>query len=65
MRFSSAILPADGEVKITVDVKNTGKYSGDEVVQLYVRYLDSKVERPLKQLKGFTRVPVNAGETNP
>ncbi|MBN1144524.1 MAG: glycoside hydrolase family 3 C-terminal domain-containing protein [Bacteroidales bacterium] len=65
MRFSTAVLPANDEVKITVDVKNTGKYSGDEVVQLYVRYLDSKVERPLRQLKGFARVPVNAGETKP
>ncbi len=65
IRLSNAIIPADGEVKITVDVKNTGQYSGDEVVQLYVRFLDSKVERPLKQLKGFARVPVNAGETKP
>ena len=35
---------------------------GDEAVQLYVRYLDSKVERPLKQLRNFKRVTLNAGE---
>jgi len=41
---------------VSVTLKNTGKRAGDEVVQLYVRHLDSKVERPLKELKGFTRV---------
>lgn len=65
MRLNKTVLQSDGEVDITVNVKNTGKYSGDEVVQLYVKYLDSKVERPQKQLKGFTRVLVNAGETKP
>jgi beta-glucosidase len=53
----------EGAVKITADVKNTGKVDGEEVVQLYVRFPDSKVERPLKQLKGFTRVAIKAGET--
>ena len=36
---------------------------GDEVVQLYVQYHGSRVERPLKQLKGFKRVHIRAGET--
>jgi beta-glucosidase len=48
---------------VSVNVKNTGKRDGDEVVQLYVSYSDSKVERPLKQLKGFKRVFIKAGET--
>ena len=48
---------------VSVDVKNTGNLDGDEVVQLYVSYPDSKVERPLKQLKGFKRVFIPAGET--
>ena len=50
-------------ILVSVNVKNTGKLDGDEVVQLYVEYPDSKVERPIKQLKGFKRVFIRAGET--
>ncbi|HEY2583624.1 MAG TPA: fibronectin type III-like domain-contianing protein, partial [Mucilaginibacter sp.] len=52
-----------GEVTVSVDVKNTGSRAGDEVVQLYVKHLKSKVERPEKELKGFKRITLNAGET--
>ena len=47
---------------VSVKVKNIGKRDGDEVIQLYVSYPDSKVERPLKQLKGFKRVFIVAGK---
>ncbi len=50
-------------VNVSVDVKNTGRRAGEEVVQLYVKHLDSKVERPLKELKGFARVALRPGET--
>ena len=50
-------------VIVSVNVKNTGKRDGDEVIQLYVSYPDSKVERPMKQLKGFKRVFIRAGQT--
>ena len=50
-------------VLVSVNVRNTGSRDGDEVVQLYVSYPDSKVERPLKQLKGFKRVFIPAGKT--
>ncbi len=53
----------DGTLNLTVDVKNTGLRTGDEVVQLYVRYPNSKVSRPQKQLRAFQRVTVAAGET--
>ena len=43
-------------VDVSVALKNTGQRAGDEVVQLYVKHLDSKVARPLKELKGFTRI---------
>lgn len=43
-------------IDVSVALKNTGQRAGDEVVQLYVKHLDSKVARPLKELKGFTRV---------
>jgi beta-glucosidase len=48
---------------VSVNVKNTGQRDGEEVVQLYVSYPGSKVERPLKQLKGFKRVFIPAGQT--
>ncbi|MDR1644490.1 MAG: glycoside hydrolase family 3 C-terminal domain-containing protein [Tannerellaceae bacterium] len=53
----------DGTVEVSVDVKNTGKKDGDEVVQLYVAFPNSKVARPIKQLKGFQRIHIPAGET--
>jgi len=48
---------------VSVSIKNTGKRDGDEVVELYVSYPGSKVERPLKQLKGFKRAFIPAGES--
>jgi beta-glucosidase len=53
----------DGQMNITVSVHNTGKRDGQEVVQLYVAHMGSKVERPIKELKGFQRVALKAGET--
>lgn len=52
----------DEHVTLKVLVKNTGSRDGEEVVQLYASYPDSKVERPMKQLRAFTRVPITAGE---
>jgi beta-glucosidase len=46
-----------------VNVRNTGKRDGQEVVQLYVKHIGSKVYRPIKELKGFRRVALKAGET--
>jgi beta-glucosidase len=53
----------DGTVEVSVEVKNTGKKDGDEVVQLYVAFPNSKVVRPIKQLKGFQRINIPAGQT--
>lgn len=63
LQTSSSSLRSDSRLQISVDVRNTGPREGDEVVQLYVRYPDSEVPRPLKQLRGFQRVTVPAGET--
>ncbi len=54
---------ADQTIKVSVDVKNTGKVIGDEVVQLYIRDAISSVIRPVKELKGFKRVTLKADET--
>ena len=53
----------EGEnLKVTAKVKNTGAIDGDEVVQVYVGFENSAVDRPVKQLRGFQRVSVKAGE---
>jgi len=63
LRISSESVNAAGEVVVSVDVRNTGTRTGDEVVQMYVKHLDSAVERPLKELRGFERIPLGPGET--
>ena len=50
-------------ITFTVNVTNTGKKAGSEVVQLYIRDLKSYLPRPLKELKGFEKVYLNPGET--
>jgi beta-glucosidase len=61
LRFSAAGLK--DTMNITVDVTNTGDRVGDEVVQLYVSHENSKVVRAIKELKGFSRITLRAGET--
>ncbi|HEU5103081.1 MAG TPA: glycoside hydrolase family 3 C-terminal domain-containing protein [Roseiflexaceae bacterium] len=63
LRLSAGALGADETLGISVDVTNTGQRAGDEVVQLYVKHLDSVVERPLQELKGFRRASLAPGET--
>jgi beta-glucosidase len=57
---TSGITPA---TTVSVDVTNTGHRDGDEVVQLYVAHQNSHVERPLEELKAFTRIHLAAGQT--
>lgn len=52
-----------GRATVFVDVTNTGKMAGDEVVQMYIRDDVGSVSRPVKELKGFTRVHLKPGET--
>jgi beta-glucosidase len=51
-----------GAIDVSVLVKNIGQRAGDEVVQLYVNHLNSRVSRPLKELKAFTRVLLGSQE---
>ncbi len=64
--YSSLAMPATlgrGQTAtVRVTVQNTGKRVGDEVAQLYVRALDSKVARPVRELKGFGRVSLQPGQ---
>jgi beta-glucosidase len=50
-------------IRVAIDLTNSGTRAGDEVVQLYVRDLVASVTRPVKQLAGFARVHLQAGET--
>ena len=60
----SSITPND-KITISVNVKNTGDYDGDEVVQIYMTTPDSpaSLQRPIKRLKGFKRVTIPRGQT--
>jgi beta-glucosidase len=63
LRTSAEQLKRDGEITVSVDVRNTGSRAGNEVVQMYVAHLHSKVERPIEELKGFKRIALEPGET--
>jgi beta-glucosidase len=63
LKTSAKRLAQDGTVTVSVDVTNTGSRDGDAVVQLYVAYPHSKVQRPREELEGFARVHVAAGKT--
>ncbi|HWD94324.1 MAG TPA: glycoside hydrolase family 3 C-terminal domain-containing protein [Verrucomicrobiae bacterium] len=56
-------ISADEKISVTVNVKNTGHRAGDDVVQLYTREINPSVTRPVRELRGFQRVSLAAGET--
>ncbi|MDR2362281.1 MAG: glycoside hydrolase family 3 C-terminal domain-containing protein [Prevotellaceae bacterium] len=56
-------LPPDGAITITATIKNSSNVDGTEVAQLYVRDMVASVARPVRELKGFQRVWLKAGET--
>lgn len=62
LEISPSRIQPNGYVEVKFNVENTGTYSGDEVVQLYVRKDVSSVARPVKELKGFKRIPIGIGE---
>ena len=63
--ISKSSITPDDRITVSVNVKNTGDYDGDEVVQIYVTTPDSpaSLERPIKRLKGFKRVTIPRGQT--
>jgi len=62
LQVSPRQVTANAQVTVSLQVENTGKRSGDEVVQLYVHPLQCSVKRPSKELRGFERVALNPGE---
>ncbi|QGI70868.1 hypothetical protein CEK27_003197 [Fusarium fujikuroi] len=53
---------ADHRMRVTVDITNKGAFAGAEVVQLYIHHADSSLQRPVRELKAFTKVTVNVDE---
>jgi beta-glucosidase len=62
LQVSAPRIRADGSLKVSVEVENTGKREGEEVVQLYIRDVAGSRTRPVKELKGFERIRLKAGE---
>lgn len=63
LKLDKASITENQKINVSVDVKNTGNYDGEEVVQLYIRDLVGSVARPVKELKGFEKVLIRKGET--
>lgn len=61
--LKDSLVSVNDTIKISVDVTNTGKYDGKEVVQLYIRDLVGSVTRPVRELKGFELINLKIGET--
>jgi len=56
-------IDADGTLHANVEITNTGDVPGEETAQLYIGYTGSKIERPLKELKSFSKLHLKSGET--
>ena len=63
LTLSATELKADGLITASITVRNSGEVAGDEVVQLYIRDKVGSVSRPVKQLKGFEKIHLKAGES--
>ena len=62
LELSKTVMKPGESVTVSVKVKNTGDREGTETLQLYIHDIAGSVVRPVKQLKGFERVILNAGE---
>ncbi|MHA1751459.1 MAG: beta-glucosidase family protein [Candidatus Helarchaeota archaeon] len=63
LRLDKTQIDANGEITIKVDITNKGPMDGEEIVQLYIGYKNSKINRPVKDLKDFQRIKLDNGET--
>lgn len=63
LKLSQPVMHSDGVVTVTADVTNTGKRAGEEVVQLYMHDTQPKIDRPVRELKGFAKISLKSGET--
>lgn len=63
LKLNGKTMSPDGQITVTIPVTNTGNRDGIEVVQLYIRDVVGSIARPVKELKGFQRLSLKAGET--
>jgi beta-glucosidase len=63
LRLAAEHIGPEGKTSVSVEVRNSGKIRGDEVVQLYIHDRVSSVTRPVKELRGFLRVNLQPGES--
>ena len=61
-KLSQKKISSTGQLTATVTVQNTGGRAGDEVIQLYVHDVEASVKRPVKELRGFSRISLNPGQ---
>jgi beta-glucosidase len=62
LRIVPQTIRPDGNVRVSIDIRNTGAHSGDEVVQLYIHDPVASMTRPVMELKGFRRISLRPGE---
>jgi len=62
IRINKKKIKYPDKIEIIVDIKNTGKVKGEEVIQLYIRDIIAEVSRPIKELKGYKRISLEVGE---
>jgi beta-glucosidase len=63
LQLSQTQLAPDGSVTASVDITNTGKRAGEEVAELYIHDLHPQIDKPVRELKGFSKVALQPGET--
>jgi len=63
LKMSNTLAKGDQSLTASIMLTNSGKYDGSEVVQLYIRDLVGSVTRPVKELKGFQKIALKAGES--
>ena len=63
LQLSKKKITTNEVIEVTMHVTNTGKFAGEEIVQLYLRDRVGSVVRPMKELKDFVKIKLNAGET--
>jgi len=62
-KIANSTIKHSDNLEVSLDVSNNGNVAGDEIVQLYIGYPDSKVDRVVRELKAFTRVSLEPNET--